>query len=174
MSHQTPPTKGRLGRGLACSACIRTARLLRGAPASPQLSGAHPPCSLPSHPRGDSIQDLSQWKTPPGLTQPSALWATREPVNPFSSPWEVSPTLLSTSRVQAKRAEGPSYLGGGLSNKQWEHQQGLLGQRQPGCHLTGATPLLLPSLGSSVWAMDEPAFKGHAYQEGGSPAPRQL
>lgn len=158
--------------------CLYTeTRLLRGHQHLPplpalQLDGAHPPCSLSSHPR----------------ETPSRAWPSEDPTQPH-------PTLLfvghfvgllihpphcgrASQPLSAPPGSRPRELrarlsGWGLGSELWELGQGLLGQRQSGCRLTGVTPPLLPALGSSVLAMDEPAFKGHACQQGGSLAPRQ-
>lgn len=106
-----------------------------------QPSGAWPLCSRPCHPGGDSFR---AW--PSGGPHPASLLGLPlcGPINPFPPQWEGSLAPISTSRVQAKGAKGPSYLGlgaGGLSGKLWGRRHNPLGHNCSGCHLAGAALL---------------------------------
>lgn len=159
LSQQPPPPRGRLGKGLACSACILSTGLLRGHQHAPPLP------ALQLHPR--ETPSRARPREAPTQPHPPLLF-----VGLLIHPPTVGGLPNHSQRLQGPGQELRARLSGwGLGSELWQLGQGLLGQRQAGRRLAGATPPLLPALGSSVWATDEPAFKGRACQEGGALSP---
>ena len=155
--------------------CLRTDHQtsLGGASTPPSArhhsSGARPPPQSPFPAKG-RVLGLTEDPTQPHPTLLlEGLWV------PFPPQWVGVwlPSPLQHLHGPSRESPRPSSPGGGLSSKLWGPRKGLLGHSHSGPHLAEAVLPLLPSSGTSVWAVDEPAFRGRACQEGGSAAPRQ-